>query len=1077
MGRWKKLWRVKRERLARQCETIPQFRPGKSNTSQPWELLRTAFDFPGMPPKQTAYLGLCAACGVGWRAIKSSSGHVSGCAIPEQSITEWQSLGLLPYRSQNLANSKLCKGCLLALPKIAAHAQKARMFRDSLATVLTSAVREKRLLEQKAADASMWKASAEEATSSKQTIVRRTQKIQSLNQEAEQAQRDHAAELTALQDQNTQLVEEKTQLLEENTKLQQQTEDGDKLYSPTQSQDLSCSQDMPTSRVPEVLQLLLQCSPAIAGADGLTVPAIPTIIRWLHALVTVRPRISSSTMHVQFLAIVLTSVARVLPGGCYTQPSGTAEDSAKGIKSALEAAAEECRLAGEYDESLFNLFGDIKACQLLAAPACYMSDNEAAAQATGKEWLDVQRAASSENELPDIERLRATCSIYSMCLCEDDFASSVSDWIKQQIGEAADLNEIIGKKDNIQCVALRELAKFFSTTDKLWPFSHLRRFAVWFKDQYPEKKMPQIPRCVGNRYHVYFELALPFFALHKPWLKYLDEECKVADDQAGQLATKLTGYLNSAALIAGLQLHVRLFVTILQPHRVAVKSAVVGWHIWDAIPFLKKIRSLLLDWKDDGFPDKKFRYDVFNEFPAILPEVKSYREAHKVEIDLLEKHSFNIDLKEIEREACASFLAKFEKHFGIFFEGGSPEENKITPAIAAIFKTTKFDNDIAEVSFGILDRQLKLRSTRVTLPTLSAATAISFSKPLTWLVKLDDELQNDHRTTNAIIRFGVSRSQALARALRNKFYKDQAAVLKRSRAEREKRRAAQDERSIITYLLQEAALKDLPKDQEDGKARPFEELCQKLGQALDATDFDALKRADSFERKTADQITLRNSTLDVEAQKVHLQATQAWQARKELLFARAEERNKQESQNAAPAKSGKRKRDKRSRRTARNRRRRNSAHVDSVEIGEVVAMLNIDPREPNETAEAFQKRADDYPTSAWTLGVVVAKDPKGQAEPQLKLQVLVTSDNDLIKGQYGFAEEEEQVVWVYHAGMALEDAQEKLTAEVGMTMNGKSSRFRNVKSFKSTFMCAKNIFQILNKFGRRMAEKEEGGRA
>eukprot|EP00808_Paulinella_micropora_P021506 g4548.t1 len=30
--------------------------------------------------------------------------------------------------------------------------------------------------------------------------------------------------------------------------------------------------------------------------------------------------------------------------------------------------------------------------------------------------------------------------------------------------------------------------------------------------------------------------------------------------------------------------------------------------------------------------------------------------------------------------------------------------------------------------------------------------------------------------------------------------------------------------------------------------------------------------------------------------------------------------------------------------------------------------------------------------------------------------------------------------------MALEDAQEKLTAEVGMTMNGKSSRFRTVSS-------------------------------
>eukprot|EP00808_Paulinella_micropora_P004565 g24298.t1 len=465
---------------------------------------REAFDFPGMPPKQTAYLGLCAACGIS-----------EPCKF------------------------KLCKGCLLALPKIAAHAQKARMFRDSLATVLTSAVREKRLLEQKAAEASMWKASAEEATSSyhylqeaylslreeckqlkkkyeelenelkrldknsKQTIVRRTQKIQSLNQEAEQAQRDHAAELTALQDQSTQLVEEKTQLLEENTKLQQQTEDGDKLYSPTQSQDLSCSQgsdniptplratagkkvstsgkttaytyspaviraawglltaDMPTSRVPEVLQLLLQCSPAIAGADGLTVPAIPTIIRWLHALGLCVTHLQtayeiaqseSCTLHsdgtsknlVKYYACPIScnradgSVARVLPGGFYTQPSGTAEDSAKGIKSALETAAEECRLAGDF----------------------LQSDNEAAAQATGKEWLDVQRAASSENELPDIERLRATCSIHSMCLCEDDFASSVSGWIKQQIGSSG-LERNHRQKDNIQCVALRELAKFF----------------------------------------------------------------------------------------------------------------------------------------------------------------------------------------------------------------------------------------------------------------------------------------------------------------------------------------------------------------------------------------------------------------------------------------------------------------------------------------------------------------------------------------------------------------------------------------------------------------------------------------
>eukprot|EP00808_Paulinella_micropora_P020348 g73631.t1 len=486
----------------------------------PWELLRTAFDFPGMPPKRTAYLGLCAACGVGWRVMKSSSGHVSGCAIPEQSITEWQSLGLLPYRSQNLANSKLCKGCLLALPKIAAHAQKARMFRDSLATVLTSAVREKRLLEQKAAEASTWKASAEEATSSyhylQEAYLSQREECKQLdaplNQEAEQAQRDHAAELTALQDQNTQLVEEKTQLLEENTKLQQQTEDGDKLYSPTQSQHLSSSQgsdyiptplratagkkvstsgkttaytyspaviraawglltaDMPTSRVPEVLQLLLQCSPATAGADGLTVPAIPTIIRWLHALGLCVTQLQTAYEIAQSESCTLHSdgtsknlVNQCPSGVCYTQPSGTAEDSAKGIKSALEAAAEECRLAGEYDESLFNLFGDVKACQLLAAPACYMSDNEAAAQATGKEWLDMQRAASSENELPDIERL-------------------LSDWIKQQIGEAADLNEIIGKKDNIQCVALRELAKFFSTTDKLWPFSHLRRFALWFKD-------------------------------------------------------------------------------------------------------------------------------------------------------------------------------------------------------------------------------------------------------------------------------------------------------------------------------------------------------------------------------------------------------------------------------------------------------------------------------------------------------------------------------------------------------------------------------------------------------------------
>eukprot|EP00808_Paulinella_micropora_P008281 g78945.t1 len=78
------------------------------------------------------------------------------------------------------------------------------------------------------------------------------------------------------------------------------------------------------------------------------------------------------------------SEALVLPGAVYTQPSGTAEDTANGIKAALERVAAERKAVRAFkcgSDRLKKLLVGTELGKLLTKPTCYMSDNAASAQA------------------------------------------------------------------------------------------------------------------------------------------------------------------------------------------------------------------------------------------------------------------------------------------------------------------------------------------------------------------------------------------------------------------------------------------------------------------------------------------------------------------------------------------------------------------------------------------------------------------------------------------------------------------------------------------------------------------------
>eukprot|EP00808_Paulinella_micropora_P008282 g78946.t1 len=286
---------------------------------------------------------------------------------------------------------------------------------------------------------------------------------------------------------------------------------------------------------------------------------------------------------------------------------------------------------------------------------------------------------------------------------------------------------MINQADAVQTLHFGEFAKFFSATEKLWPFGHQKKHKVWYaeQDDNQDKKYFSLPRCVGNRYHIYFEMTLPFFAMRESYLLYLEQLKE--DDVAGKLACKLSAYIESADLLIGLQIHARFFVKF-KPHRVAAKA--VGWHVLDAIPFLKKIHSTLQEWVATGFPPQETREKIFYGFPVIMEHVQKYREVHQAEIKLMEDHPFDPAMQtlrsNLERKACEAFLAKFEKHFGCFWDGGRLDPDTMPQEVKDILGKTKQTNDNSESTFGILDRHMH-----------AAATAISFPRPLNLLKFLD----------------------------------------------------------------------------------------------------------------------------------------------------------------------------------------------------------------------------------------------------------------------------------------------------------------------------------------------------
>eukprot|EP00808_Paulinella_micropora_P021773 g41156.t1 len=825
--------------------------------------------------------------------------------------------------------------------------------------------------------------------------------------------------------------------------------------------------DIATKRAPEVLELIMEYS---VREDSMhVIPSIRTIIRWHLALglsvsqlqagyeiaqsesCTLQSDGTSKRLVKYYTAPVACtrpdgSEALVLPGAVYTQLSGTAEDTANGIKAALERVAAECKAARAFkcgSDRLKNLLVGTELGKLLTKPTCYMSDNEASAQATGKIFIEVQKTVASEHALPETERIAITCATHSMCLGGESMATAVSDGIKAQIGKCG------------SNIALREFAKFFSATEKLWPFGHQKKHKVWYteQDDNQDKKYFSLPRCVGNRYHIYFQVTLPFFAMRESYLLYLGQLCREACMQAKCIHRER----RTSDRIAN---SCKIFVYIFQPHRVAAKA--VGWHVLDAIPFLKKIHSTLQEWVATGFPPQETREKIFHGFPVIMEHVQKYREVHQAEINSwrIIDPAMQTLRSNLERKAWEAFLAKFEKHFGCFWDGGRLDPDTMPQEVKDILGKTKQTNDNSESTFGILDRHMHDRND-AKLPTLSAATAISFPRPLNWLKFLDEILDDNNATTNTIVMFAVSRAQKLEKDLLQKFEADQKAVEKRAREIREKKREARDSKAVQTCLLQAAAesgelckssgelqegmskhsnktaqrkflmtqkrlavamgvkAKDLPSGTQDRKHLDVQDFLSRLGAAFDSIDWKSLQKVDPFALPTGPQF--RDSKQDLEA----LRQSSASEAAK----------TQRKKANSKPQAKGRKS----------NRIKRSDSDSDSeelqedlgacegfdkVKLGEIVALYNIKSREATENDEAWQKRIQAFPASPWTLGVVIAKDtniPDEDGDPchHLKLQHLGTANNDLLKGEYGFAEEESKGEWVYHVDMTLSDATKK----------------------------------------------------
>eukprot|EP00808_Paulinella_micropora_P008283 g78947.t1 len=318
--------------------------------------------------------------------------------------------------------------------------------------------------------------------------------------------------------------------------------------------------------------------------------------------------------------------------------------------------------------------------------------------------------------------------------------------------------------------------------------------------------------------------------------------------------------------------------------------------------------------------------------------------------------------------------------------------------------------------------------------------------------------------------FAVSRAQKLEKELLQKFEADQKGVEKRAREIREKKREARDSKAVQTCLLQAAAesgelckssgelqegmskhsnktaqrkflmtqkrlavamgvnAKDLPSGTQDRKHLDVQDFLSRLGAAFDSIDWKSLQKVDPFALPTGPQF--RDSKQDLEALRVSVSKNQSLDARKNPLRAPPKPLPKPKS-NLQHQRQQKLKERKPTMQSVRQREDLGAYEgFDEGKLGEIVALYNIKPREATENDEAWQKRIKAFPTSPWTLGLVIAKDTNlpdedGDPCPHLKLQLLGTANNDLLKGEYGFAEEESKGEWVYHVDMTLSDATKK----------------------------------------------------
>jgi hypothetical protein len=187
--------------------------------------------------------------------------------------------------------------------------------------------------------------------------------------------------------------------------------------------------------------------------------------------------------------------------GIRTQPGGTSEETAKASFDELKAAGDLLQLFRSKSPVLCAALPAMTGDALARRPRTVLSDNANDAKKAARVFARMQEEHAKREDIQLEASISLTCGNHSMCLCEKHADKAAQDWVVSRIGETPDSTEL-GKPTNLLDTVVREYAKFFGATKKVWPHGHIHTFRVWFRQEHSALTLLPLKRCVGN--HAYY---------------------------------------------------------------------------------------------------------------------------------------------------------------------------------------------------------------------------------------------------------------------------------------------------------------------------------------------------------------------------------------------------------------------------------------------------------------------------------------------------------------------------------------------------------------------------------------------